>query len=62
MTKVSVRIEKSPDGDWWVSSTDIFGFFAVGETREEALQNAREALALQMNCDENELNLTIENE
>lgn len=60
MKSIVVKIEKSPEGDWWVSSPDAFGFFAVGDTREEALENALDGLSIHLDCEPDELKLEIE--
>jgi predicted RNase H-like HicB family nuclease len=59
MRKVEVTIEHGPEGDWWVNSAEAVGFFAIGESREEALDNAREALALFLDEEEDSVELVI---
>lgn len=44
MRKIPLRILKTCDGDYIASSTESVGFFAMGETRDECIQNAREGL------------------
>jgi len=59
MRKVEITLEHSREGDWWVNSPEAVGFFAVGESREEALNNAKEALALFLELDEESIELEI---
>jgi len=59
MRKVEVTLEHGPEGDWWVNSPEAVGFFAIGESREEALSNAREALALFLDVEEDSIELEI---
>ena len=59
MRKVPVTIEYTPEGDWWVRSPDAVGFFACGQTREDALENAKEGLALFLGVDENSIELEV---
>jgi len=59
MKKVPVSIEQSPEGDWWVQSPEVLGFFACGDTREEALANAAEALSIFLDIDEDKILLVI---
>ena len=59
MKKVPVTLVKSSDGDYVASSSESFGFFAVGESREEVLQNAREGLAILLNLEDDEFEIEI---
>ncbi len=59
MKKVEVKLEQGPEGEWWVNSDQAIGFFACGDTRDEALENARDALSLFLNLDENEISLEV---
>ena len=59
MRKVKVTVERSREGDWWVNSPEAVGFFAVGESREEALSNAVEALSIFLDTDEESIELDI---
>ena len=52
MRKIPLRILKTSDGDYIASSTESVGFFAMGDTKEEVLKNAREGLAFLLNLDE----------
>lgn len=57
MKKIPVKIEKTSDGEWWVTSPEIFTLFAVGESRDEAISNAKEAVSLYLNLNEREFTL-----
>jgi predicted RNase H-like HicB family nuclease len=59
MRNVPVSIEQSPEGDWWVQSPEVLGFFACGDTRDEALANAAEALSIFLDVDEDKIRLVI---
>ena len=59
MKKVQISIEQSPEGEWWIHSPEATGFFAYGETREEALTNAKDALSIFLDVDEDSLELMI---
>jgi predicted RNase H-like HicB family nuclease len=59
MRKVEVRIESGPDNDWWVYCDEVIGFFAYGETREEALENAKEALTIFLDIDDDNIELVV---
>ncbi len=59
MRKVHVRLEKDPEGDWWAQSPEASGFYAYGETREEALANAKDALSIFLGIDEDSFELEI---
>jgi len=60
MRIVTVRIEQGPEGDWWVNCPEAVGFFAIGETREEALANAKDALSIFLEVDEDSIELDVE--
>jgi predicted RNase H-like HicB family nuclease len=63
MRKISLRILKTSDGDYIASSPESFGFFAMGETREEVLENAREGLEAFLSVEEEfEFEVTEEEE
>lgn len=62
MKKVELRIEKSPEGDWWASSPESPGFFAIGETREEVIANSVEAISIFLGLDEDNIELEIKEE
>lgn len=62
MKKVQLRIEKSPEGDWWATCPESPGFFAYGETREEVIANAKDALSIYLQIDENKFDLEITDE
>jgi predicted RNase H-like HicB family nuclease len=59
MKKVPVKIQKGEDGEFWVSSPDVVGFFAIGETREEAIENAKEGISIYLKCETEEIELRI---
>jgi predicted RNase H-like HicB family nuclease len=59
MRIVEIRIEKSTEEDWWVTSDEAVGFFACGDTKEEALVNAKDALSIFLNIEEEDFNLKI---
>lgn len=44
MTEYGVIYEPAPDGSWSATPTDLPGF-AVGDTREEAEREVRDAIA-----------------
>jgi predicted RNase H-like HicB family nuclease len=46
MKELQITIEQSAEGDWWVSCDEITGFYACGDTRKEALENAKEAVSM----------------
>lgn len=47
-----VLLEQDEDGVWGVSVPALPGCFTQGDTREEALANAREAIALYLEDDD----------
>ncbi len=59
MRKVKIRLEQSPEGDWWVQSDEVIGFHACGDSREEALANAKDALSIFLEIDEDTFELEI---
>ncbi len=59
MRKIPVKIEQSPEGDWWVQSSEVLDVFACGETKEEALENALEVFAISLGVDESSIKLKI---
>ena len=59
MRKVQIRLEQSPEGDWWVQSPEAIGCYACGDTREEALANAKDAFSVFLGLDENSFELEI---
>jgi predicted RNase H-like HicB family nuclease len=40
----AIALERGADGTWWVEVLDLPGCFSCGETREEAAENAHEAI------------------
>jgi len=52
MRKIRLRLLKTSDGDYIASSPESVGFFAMGDTRAEALQNAREGLSMLLNLED----------
>lgn len=48
MTKYRVEIKKDEDGYFTVKVPDLPGCFSDGETREEALENIKEAIKCQI--------------
>jgi len=59
MREVEIKIEKSTENDWWVTSEEAVGFFACGDTRDEALTNARDAIAIFLSLDTKDFTLKI---
>ena len=59
MRKVQIRLEESPEGDWWVQSDEVIGFYACGDSREEALVNAKDALSIFLEIDEESIEFEI---
>lgn len=59
MRKVQVQLVKTGKDEYIASSPDSLGFFAIGETREEALLNIKEGLSIFLSIDENEIELEI---
>ena len=59
MKKVKVRVEKDENGDWWVQSEEVVGLFVCGETQEEALENAKFAIGMELDIDEDTIRLKI---
>lgn len=49
MKKIPLRLLKTTEGDYIASSSESLGFFALGDTRAEALQNARDGLSMMLN-------------
>ena len=49
MKKIPLRLLKTSEGDYIASSSESLGFFALGDTRAEALQNARDGLSMLLN-------------
>jgi predicted RNase H-like HicB family nuclease len=49
MKKIPLRLLKTTEGDYIASSSESVGFFALGDTRAEALQNARDGLSMLLN-------------
>lgn len=43
------------DGSYWVEFPDLPGCFSAGDTQEEAMNNAQEAMVLHLEPDEGEL-------
>ena len=48
MLKIYPAIFHGEDGSYWVSFPDLDGCYSDGETLEEALENAQEALAMHL--------------
>jgi len=42
--KFVIVIQPAEDGSWWVRVPELPGCFSAGATREEAAENAREAI------------------
>jgi len=40
----AIALERGADGSWWVEVLDLPGCFSWGDTREEAAENAYEAI------------------
>lgn len=59
MKTIPITIERTPEGEWWITSSELLGNFAVGATKEEALENAKEMFAMMLSIDENKLKLEI---
>ncbi len=59
MKTIPVNIEHTPEGEWWITSSELLGNFAVGDTKEEALVNAKEMFAMTLGIDESEVKLEI---
>lgn len=59
---MQLRIEKGPEGDWWATSPESPGFFACGDTREEVIANAKDALSIFLSLDEDKIELEITDE
>ena len=57
MTDYPVIYEKAEDGSWSVRAVDL-PVFSVGETREEAAESIREAIALHLKGGEPPLSLS----
>lgn len=47
MIRYQIKIHKE-DGSYWGQFVDFPGCFTIGDTKEELLENAREALSLQL--------------
>jgi predicted RNase H-like HicB family nuclease len=60
--KVPLTSTKTGDCDYAASSSESFGFFAVGETREEVIANAREGIAMFLDIEEDEIDFEITDE
>jgi predicted RNase H-like HicB family nuclease len=60
--KIKLKIMKTEDGEYMASSPESMGFFAIGETREEVIQNAKEGLSLFLDMEEDEIDFDIEEE
>ena len=60
--KVPLRIERTSDCEFTATSPESFGFFAVGETREEVIANAREGIAMFLDIEEDEIDFEITDE
>jgi predicted RNase H-like HicB family nuclease len=52
MRSIPLKLLKTSDGDYIASSSETVGFFAMGDTREEVLVNAREGIALLLGIEE----------
>jgi predicted RNase H-like HicB family nuclease len=59
LVKFPLTIVKSCDGDYTASSSESTGFFAVGETKSEVLQNAKEGLAILLGLEEEDIKFEI---
>lgn len=59
MKKVQVMIEKSLEDNWWATSPDSPGFFAYGDTKEEVITNAKDALSIFLNLEEKLFELVV---
>ena len=59
MRSIPLRLLKTSDGDYIASSSETVGFFAMGDTREEVLVNAREGVALLLGIEENTFDFEI---
>ncbi|MFH1675860.1 MAG: type II toxin-antitoxin system HicB family antitoxin [bacterium] len=57
--KIQISVEQSPEGGWWAQSPEIFGLFVCGDTRDEALENAREFIAISLDIGEDDIELEI---
>jgi predicted RNase H-like HicB family nuclease len=59
VTKFPLTLVKSCDGDYTASSCEATGFFALGDSKEEVIQNAKEGLAIMLGLDEKEIRFDI---
>ena len=59
MKTIPVTVEQTPEGEWWVTSSELLGTFAVGDTRDEAIENAKDLFAFTLDVDEEELRLEV---
>ena len=62
MKKVEVKLQRDPEGGWIASSSEVPGFFAVGESRKEALRHAKEGIALFLGVEEKDITLEVTEE
>jgi predicted RNase H-like HicB family nuclease len=59
MKKIPLRIEKTTEGCYIGTSSESMGFFAVGETRDEVIQNAIEGIAIFLEIEESQIKVDI---
>jgi len=59
MREIEVKIEQAPEGDWWISCDEITGFYACGDTKEEALDNVKEAISMYLDLEPGSYRLKI---
>lgn len=57
MTDYPVIYEQGPDGSWSVRAVDL-PVFSVGDTREQAAESIREAIALHLEGGETAMSLS----
>ncbi|MBI3051673.1 type II toxin-antitoxin system HicB family antitoxin [Candidatus Woesearchaeota archaeon] len=55
--EIKVILEKQEEGGFTVYAPSLPGCISQGETKEEALSNIKEAIALYLEADENETTL-----
>jgi predicted RNase H-like HicB family nuclease len=59
MKKVELTVTKTKDCGFMANSPESFGFFAIGDTRDEAIANAREGLSMTLEIEEKDIEFEI---
>lgn len=59
MAKYTVELTESDDGGYTVTVPHLPGCVSEGDTRDEAVANIRQAIALYQDCHESDVEITV---